>query len=92
MSYIELPVAEYRRRLAALPAARAADAAEAAAAAGAVARPVTAVTDDEVRAARARYPRAFMALDAEAGLAAEDVAERERLIVAAIDAVQDAPV
>ncbi len=86
MSYIELPVAEYRRRLAALPAARAADAA------GAVARPVTAVTDDEVRAARVRYPRAFMALDAEAGLAAEEIAERERLIVAAIDAVQDPPV
>src|SRR5438094_955926 len=51
MSYIELPVAEYRRRLAALPAARPADAAGAA-----TAQPGPSVADVAVRAARSRYP------------------------------------
>ncbi len=86
MSYIELPVAEYRRRLAALPAARAADAAGAAAA-----RTVTAVTAEDVEAARSRFPEAFAALDAEAGLSAAETTERERLIVAAIRAVHHSP-
>ena len=81
MSYIELPVAEYRRRLAALPRPVDADAA----------RPGTPVTDGDVLAARSRYPRAFLALDAEVGMTAEAIAERERLIVAAIAAVQGAP-
>ncbi|HEY8319488.1 MAG TPA: hypothetical protein VIG76_11710 [Amnibacterium sp.] len=85
MSYIELPVAEYRRRLAALP-ARPADAADAAAA-----QPGPSVGDVAVRAARSRYPRAFAALDAEQSLTAEEITERERLIMAAIDAVQGAP-
>jgi len=83
MSYIELPVAEYRRRLAALPRLVDADAG--------TARPGPAATDGEVLAARSRYPRAFLALDAEVGLTAGEIAERERLIVAAVDAVQGAP-
>ncbi|MGN6743237.1 MAG: hypothetical protein ACTHJL_08065 [Amnibacterium sp.] len=75
MSYIEMPVADYRRRLAAEapPARTAADPAN-----------LAAVTDDEVLAARLRHPQAFRAIDADPRLPRAEVIARERLIAEAL--------
>jgi hypothetical protein len=81
MSYIELPVAEYRRRLAALPTSSRSDPRSPAAARIVV--PEGAVPDDEVRAARDRYPQAFAGID-DPDLSPEEVAARERLVTEAI--------
>ena len=79
MSYIEMPAAEYRRRLAALPRRR-----EDASAPVRVIVPVDAVSEDEVLAARSRYPEAFAAIDFDLHLSATEVAARERLVTEAI--------
>ena len=71
---------EYRRRLSALPARRDEDPPSSAPARLVV--PADAVSEDEVLAARARYPQAFAAIDA--GLPATEVAARERLVTEAI--------
>lgn len=75
MSYIEMPVADYRRMLAAAPAAPRSRQ-----------DPVnrSAVTDEEVIAARLRHPRAFGAVDADPSLPRAEVVARERLITEAI--------
>ena len=78
MSYIELPAAEYRRRLAALPRHPPEDPIPPAR----IIVPLDAVTEDEVRAARARYPQAFAAIGSD--LSATEIAARERLVTEAI--------
>jgi hypothetical protein len=82
MSYIEMPAAEYRRRLAALPARRREDAPGHAPARIVV--PADAVSEDEVLAARSRYPQAFAAIDSDGRLSAAELAARERLVTEAI--------
>jgi len=75
-----MPVAEYRRRLAALRASRPGASTRASAPPAATGEPA----DDEVRELRRRYPTAFAAIDAEPDLSPAEVAERERLVAAAI--------
>jgi hypothetical protein len=82
MSYIEMPSAEYRRRLAALPTRRREDAPGPAPARIVV--PADAVSEDEVLAARSRYPQAFAAIDSDVRLSATELAARERLVTEAI--------
>ncbi|HEV7622662.1 MAG TPA: hypothetical protein VGO26_00885 [Amnibacterium sp.] len=82
MSYIEMPVAEYRRRLAALPSRGGADPHDPSSVRIVV--PVGAVSADEVLAARSRYPRAFAAIDADTILSPAEIGARERLVTEAI--------
>lgn len=75
-----MTAAEYRRRLSALPARRRTDPR----APARVVVPADAVSEDEVLAARARYPQAFAAIDSDGHLPATEIAARERLVTEAI--------
>jgi hypothetical protein len=82
MSYIEMPVAEYRRRLAALPSRRRTD--PPVQVSSRIVVPADAVSEHEVLAAQARHPQAFAAIDGAADLSPAEIAARERLVTEAI--------
>jgi len=75
-----MTVGEYRRRLSATPVQRP----EVGPSPSRAVLPADAVSDDEVRAARTRYPRAFAAIESDAHLPAAEVWARERLVTLAI--------
>ena len=77
-----MPVAEYRRRLAALASRRRVDPRSAAGVRIEV--PADAVPEEEVLEARLRHPRAFAAIDAIPDLTIGEIAARERLVTEAI--------
>ncbi|MCU1473539.1 MAG: hypothetical protein JWQ92_1607 [Amnibacterium sp.] len=77
-----MPVAEYRRRLAAIASRRRPDPRSAAPVRIEV--PADAVPEDEVLETRARFPRAFAAIDTAPDLSIGEIAARERLVTEAI--------